>query len=389
MKRLLSILIGIFLFQIINCQVDTFKTNVILPYTGTSVILPDFSQDSLKVDTIRVNNNTRIVIVDTVQFDAAIANSTTISSSTTQVLYDSAGYLRGNAGLIYNPLSQGGSLRIGSTCSTSPLHQFVIGSARSTGNYAFNFVNTDLNRNRTTIAKATDTSSFSYYTTSSTGKGVLKYVDQTGTVRFYIDSAGMVQVGGTALSSYAFGVNGNSYFSGAITSSNRVSGTECVFNEFIAANGQNMPISTYSNNKDIYFGNNGGTYALANYYAKFIPVDTGVTGGFGFYPYNSKQANNDSITAVGGIPATKLASDMRFNQAAAIDISANPQIADGFDGQIIEITGLSDVNTLTLEDGNGLQLEGGSACVLGSGDVISLKYILSLDLWVERHRSNN
>ena len=265
----------------------------------------------------------------------------------------------------------------------------VADSSRTATKYMFNIVDPSINKNRTDWAKATDTSSFSYYITENTGKGILKYVNQAGAVKFLIDSTGNVQVGGTGLPSYALGVTGNVYISGLIISSSRVSGTECVFNEFIAPTGQNMPISTCSNNKEIYFGNNNGSYDISNYYAKFIPVDTGVAGGFGFYPYNIKQANNDSITAAGGIPATKLASEIRFNQAAAIDISANPQIADGFDGQIIEITGLSDVNTLKLDDGDGLQLAGGNSFTLGSGDVISLKYILSLDLWVERFRSDN
>jgi hypothetical protein len=99
--------------------------------------------------------------------------------------------------------------------------------------------------------------------------------------------------------------------------------------------------------------------------------------------------NTGDITAGTGITAAMLWADMRYNGSSAIDITSVPQIVDGVDGQIIKIIGLSDVNTLTLDDGNGLQLAGGSSMVLGSGDVIMLTYILSLDLWIEQSRSDN
>lgn len=99
--------------------------------------------------------------------------------------------------------------------------------------------------------------------------------------------------------------------------------------------------------------------------------------------------NTGDIVAGTGITTAMISRDSRYNGSSAIDITADPQIADGFDGQVIKITGLSDTNTLTLDDATGLQLSGGVSFVLGVGDVIQLHYVSSLDLWVEDFRSDN
>lgn len=98
-------------------------------------------------------------------------------------------------------------------------------------------------------------------------------------------------------------------------------------------------------------------------------------------------SNTGNITAATGITAAMLSADMRYTGDSGIDITANPQIADGTDGQQISIVGLSDSNTLTLDDGDGLTLSG--QMILGGGDVITLRYIGSLDTWIEISRSNN
>ena len=96
-----------------------------------------------------------------------------------------------------------------------------------------------------------------------------------------------------------------------------------------------------------------------------------------------------TVVAGTGITAAMLSPVMYFNTAAAIDITADPQIADGYDGQEILIVGSSDTNTLTLEDGTGIQLEAAASMVLGVGDNIRLIYITVLDLWLQVSRSNN
>jgi len=67
-----------------------------------------------------------------------------------------------------------------------------------------------------------------------------------------------------------------------------------------------------------------------------------------------------------------------------VNVTANPQVeGHNFIGAMLTIVGKSDVNTLTLEDGNGLKLNG--AAVLGENDVLRLLW--RGDVWVERRRS--
>jgi hypothetical protein len=95
------------------------------------------------------------------------------------------------------------------------------------------------------------------------------------------------------------------------------------------------------------------------------------------------------VDAGTGITEAMLGADMRYNGSSAIDITVNPQITISTDGDEISITGLSDTNTLTLDDGDGLQLAGGATMVLGAGDNIRLRYIDTLNVWIEISRSNN
>lgn len=105
--------------------------------------------------------------------------------------------------------------------------------------------------------------------------------------------------------------------------------------------------------------------------------------------FTTTPVNTGNIVAGTGITVGMLTADMRYNGDSAIDISADPQIVDGVDGETIKIIGLSDTNTLTLDDGTGLQLAGAASFVIGLGDVIVLTYVASIDLWIEVSRSNN
>lgn len=93
-----------------------------------------------------------------------------------------------------------------------------------------------------------------------------------------------------------------------------------------------------------------------------------------------------SITAAGGI--TALEPTMRVQGLGGpIDITADPQIAPGINGQIIIIIGASDVNTVRLDQGNGLDLQSGPA-VLAAGVTIVLQYDSALLLWQEINRNS-
>lgn len=57
-----------------------------------------------------------------------------------------------------------------------------------------------------------------------------------------------------------------------------------------------------------------------------------------------------------------------------VDITANPQIVDGIQGDILTLTGTSDTNTVTLDDASDLALIGGGSVILGDGDSITFVY---------------
>ena len=64
-------------------------------------------------------------------------------------------------------------------------------------------------------------------------------------------------------------------------------------------------------------------------------------------------SSDTAITAAGGITVTKAIMRVAGN-GGAIDITADPQIAAGTDGQVVIIQGTHDTNTITLDDGAGL-----------------------------------
>ena len=91
-----------------------------------------------------------------------------------------------------------------------------------------------------------------------------------------------------------------------------------------------------------------------------------------------------AITAAGGITVTKTI--MRVaGDSGAIDITANPQIIAGTDGQVVIIQGTHDTNTVTLDDGNGLALS--AQCVLAAQDNITLMYDSGDAEWIETSRT--
>lgn len=101
-----------------------------------------------------------------------------------------------------------------------------------------------------------------------------------------------------------------------------------------------------------------------------------------------KTSDTMDIVAATGITVTKKI--MRIQgSGGAVNISANPQIVDGVDGQTIILQGDSDANTVQLDDGTGLQLAGAASFTMGKGDIIGLTYDEGDDLWIECFRSNN
>jgi len=132
--------------------------------------------------------------------------------------------------------------------------------------------------------------------------------------------------------------------------------------------------------------NNWGIYVLlGDSYLGGNIVHTGLT-------KNISQGTTTNVVAADGITAAQnLNSNLRIQCSGAgnCDISANPQIADGTDGQVLEVECQDDTKTVQFDDGNGLVLQGGTAFTCGQYDVIKFVYNSTADAWIEHYRSNN
>lgn len=105
----------------------------------------------------------------------------------------------------------------------------------------------------------------------------------------------------------------------------------------------------------------------------------------------SAPGGTQDVTALAGIKLNFGTQDVliRVQSATAgnVDITADPQINIGFDGQRINVEGNDAVKTVKLDDGDGLQLTGGASFTLAVGDTISFHYNLTKNLWIENTRS--
>jgi len=105
--------------------------------------------------------------------------------------------------------------------------------------------------------------------------------------------------------------------------------------------------------------------------------------------YGTPPSQTLDLSASSQIPATSTNMRIQGSSAGTTELTSNPQIVTGFDGQKITLEGMSDTNIIKVIDGNGLQLQGGAPFEMGLGDTITLHYNKSRDLWIENYRSNN
>lgn len=97
-----------------------------------------------------------------------------------------------------------------------------------------------------------------------------------------------------------------------------------------------------------------------------------------------------TITAAGGITPRpgnepKTHPYMRVTGAAGgVDITADPQISAGKQGDVISL--LCTDSSITLDDGTGLSMRGSTTFTMQSGDVITFFYSTSDTLWHETSR---
>jgi hypothetical protein len=96
------------------------------------------------------------------------------------------------------------------------------------------------------------------------------------------------------------------------------------------------------------------------------------------------------VTAISGITANRSYVRIAGN-AGAVTITANPQITVSGtvqDGQLLILKGTSNVNTVTIVEGNGVSLESGVNFTMGSKDILQLIYDSADSEWIEISRSD-
>ena len=71
---------------------------------------------------------------------------------------------------------------------------------------------------------------------------------------------------------------------------------------------------------------------------------------------------------------------------ASVDITADPQVVRGAEGDVLTLVGVG--FPITLDHGAGLNLMGSAQFVMGSGDVIGLYYSTGGTVWNETFRTN-
>jgi hypothetical protein len=77
---------------------------------------------------------------------------------------------------------------------------------------------------------------------------------------------------------------------------------------------------------------------------------------------------------------------IKISGTGGVVLTSNPQIINGVDGQVLILQGTSDVNWVTLSNGNGLTLEFGIPFKMGAGSVMHLVYDASTTTWKEISR---
>ncbi|MHC4634571.1 MAG: hypothetical protein ACYSYU_05070 [Planctomycetota bacterium] len=100
-------------------------------------------------------------------------------------------------------------------------------------------------------------------------------------------------------------------------------------------------------------------------------------------------AAQQAIAASVGIKVTSQRTNItiRIISATAGDtnVTANPRVSLGFDGQVITLVGEDDTKTVTLADGNGLKLS--ASITLKEHTNLVLEYNKAKALWIEKGRA--
>ena len=91
------------------------------------------------------------------------------------------------------------------------------------------------------------------------------------------------------------------------------------------------------------------------------------------------------ITAAGGVSPSFVHPFMRISGSnATVDITANPQVVAGQEGQLLTLICVD--SSVTFDHGTGLSLMGSSRFVMSSGAIMTLWYSTSNSVWNETSR---
>ena len=114
-----------------------------------------------------------------------------------------------------------------------------------------------------------------------------------------------------------------------------------------------------------------------------------ITAAGGITPSNSVSSATTYSVGLGITPTTTISFSnsyyMKVVGNGAINITADPQISVGQNGDKLTIEGTSDANYVLLEDGTGVELRNGSM-TLKNKSIISLVYDTTKSKWVEVSR---
>lgn len=137
------------------------------------------------------------------------------------------------------------------------------------------------------------------------------------------------------------------------------------------------------------------TYDATKHYvdSSIVSIPTTPTIDYSSLLLNNTPSDTNNISAAQGINSARLIQTVLIIQGngGAVDISADPQIADATVGDIIELWGNNNTNTVKIDDGTGVQLNGGVSFTIGAGDVLKLRYMTvgGVTDWFEISRSDN
>ena len=98
-----------------------------------------------------------------------------------------------------------------------------------------------------------------------------------------------------------------------------------------------------------------------------------------------------SISAGEGVTTAMLAGKLIRIQGSggAVEVSADPPVSAGRDGQVIILKGTSEINTVKFNSGAKLKLSGAREFTLGENDTLMLCYDSGDALWFELNRNDN